>query len=96
MIDVKQAVGAAISFARQLYPDHISDLGLEEVELTEDERYWLVTVGFDRLEQPITVPSAIQALGVGPKRIRVYKVIKVNAETGDAVAMKIRPTATAI
>lgn len=46
-IDVKQAVMAAFSYVSELYPkEQVNDLRLEEVERTEDGKYWLVTVGF--------------------------------------------------
>lgn len=90
MIDIKQAVSIAIEFMKSLYDkSEILDLRLEEVELSDDAQYWLITLGFLR-PSPAKHPfEAIAALGQ-PSYVRVYKVIKVNADTGDTMSMKIR------
>jgi len=59
---------------------------LEEVERSEDGKYWLITVGF-------TIPGqgrATTALFGADKPERAFKVITVDANTGDALSMKIR------
>ena len=50
-------------------------LSVEEIELSEDGRYWFVTLGF-----------SLSYL-IGPKS---YKVFKVDAYTGEVLSMKIR------
>lgn len=96
-IDVKTAVSAAIEYLRFLQ-DNISDelqnVRLEEVELSEDRNYWLVTLGYDvpvkhqtALEKIMTSP----ALSPGsPTYKREYKVFKVNSENSQVEAMNIR------
>ena len=45
MIDAKHAAAAAIVYFRDLMGEtKIADILLEEIELTEDERFWLVTL----------------------------------------------------
>ncbi len=104
MVDVKQAVKAASEFVKGLYePDELVDLALEEVELSNDETNWLVTIGFTRrLTEPISetvVRSAGSPFGwlansqseqSQKYAIREYKIIRVDATTGDAKSMKIR------
>jgi hypothetical protein len=49
MIEVKQAVEQAIQYLRNLpvAADSIpAQVTLEEVELTEDDRYWLITLSY--------------------------------------------------
>lgn len=93
MIDVKQAVSSANSYLN-LLQDNIGNLQairLEEVELSEDKKYWLITLGhdlFERIKQPLGIPGL-------PTRenetfTRKYRVFKVNSETGEVEAMKIR------
>lgn len=84
IIDVKQAAGLASQYVNNLYAEQMpSPTQLEEVELTEDGKYWLITVSFvPRASTPIE-----QALST-PKR--VYKLFKINAQTGQMVSMKIR------
>jgi len=85
MINVKNAVKSAYDYfqsIQDLMNNHIEDLNLEEVELSEDEKFWLITLGFDR---PIKTPNLFEE-----KYKRVYKLFKVNSETGAVEAMKIR------
>ena len=49
---------------------------IEEMELTEDGKSWLVTLGYD-----------ISELYIGPKE---YRLFRVNAYTGEVTRMKIR------
>ncbi len=88
MLDVKQAVRSANDYLNGLYDPHeIANLALEEVELSEDERYWFVTLGFSRRVSLPTNP--FQAFGT-PKGTRVYKILKLRADTGQVISMKIR------
>lgn len=85
MINVKNAVKSAYDYfqsIQDLMNNHIEDLNLEEVELSEDEKFWLITLGFYR---PIKTPNLFEE-----KYKRVYKLFKVNSETGAVEAMKIR------
>ncbi len=89
-IDLRQAVKTALRFFTDsfglLKP---SDAQLEEIEMSEDGRFWLITVGYDN-------PTAINVVShkfVLPHQVplRKYKIVKVDAETGRPVSIKIRP-----
>lgn len=103
MIDVKRATQLAAEYLKNLLGDEaVSDVRLEEVELARrgdwtdetpvetrsedddvwDKSYWLITVSF--LPQPAN-PLFAQS--------RQYKIFKLEAETGDFVAMKMRDVA---
>jgi hypothetical protein len=85
-MDVKQAVGIAVKFVKEVYDEKdIPGLLLEEVILSSEDDTWYVTLGFDRPERT----SAIDALA-GRRPQRAYKIIAVNAKTGDIQSMKIR------
>jgi len=86
MVEVKEAVSIAKNFMKDLYASSFSlkDLILEEVDQTDDGKYWLITLGFSR-EKP-----NISALLPSVQIERVYKSIKVDKETGEPVAMQIR------
>jgi len=76
MLDVKQAVEKAQRYLKTLYRNKgFLNLMLEEVELSSDDRYWLVTLGWD-----------LDVMGTR----RTYKVFKIDAETGEVISMKIR------
>jgi hypothetical protein len=53
MIEVKEAVRIAFQYMKEIFfEEQLYDLTLEEIELAEpsdDEPYWLVTVGFTRV-----------------------------------------------
>ena len=76
MIDVKTAVKVAADYLSSLVSAY--NTRLEEVELTEDGDYWLITLSYD------TKPSPL------PFELRSYKQLKLNRQTGDVLAMKIR------
>ena len=85
MIDVKEATQIALSYFEDLYgEDAFSNVLLEEVERDEEEgtSYWLITIGFTERRSDPSGPL--------PMSSRRYKRFKINAETGEVVAMKIR------
>lgn len=89
IIDIKKAVSVAMEFANMLYGGKLpADFILEEIELDPQEKYWLVTVGFFLPEKPDTSFSILTQQTKKP--IRAYKLIKVDANTGQPISMKIR------
>ena len=87
MLDVKQATKLATDYLTSLYDQQLSTsdaIRLEEVELTEDEKYWLITLSFQSVNPTGTI--------FFPPR-REYKVFRINAETGELQSMKIREVA---
>jgi hypothetical protein len=96
-INVKEAVRIGVEYVRELYaPEELVDLRLEEVELSEDGKNWFVTLGFSRPElkkqqRPIEpAPGTVLSL-LRPQTLeREYKVVKINAKSGDVQSMKIR------
>lgn len=91
-IGVKEAVLAAQKYIRQAYPEGLIGLRLEEVEMSDDERYWYITLGFSRIDEPVPLDaiSSIDAMIAGRQTVREYKVFKIDAKTGKVLSMKIR------
>ena len=82
MIDAKEAVKiAGECFANMYEEGSLREVLLEEAELVEDGKYWIVTYGFDW--QPLSGTSSI---GPGDRK---HKAFKIDAETGRMVSMKI-------
>jgi hypothetical protein len=84
MIDAKQAVKKAESYLFDFYPEARGVL-LEEIDSTEDNNYWLITLS-------MVDPNAIENL-LSPllqMKARRYKVLQVSKETGDIRKMYIR------
>jgi hypothetical protein len=88
MVDVKQAVKSAESYARELFADtDLRHLRLEEVELSGDGRLWNVTLGW---VEPAVMQPGLVLNGSVQKLPRIYKLFEVDAESGKVNAMKIR------
>lgn len=88
MIDVKQAAQSASSFVAGLYSDKtVSDVQLEEVELSEDGLYWLITLSF---APPASLSQGSSMFGGVIPAQRQYKIFKITADTGEVLSMKIR------
>jgi hypothetical protein len=86
MIGVQRAVAAAREFASGLLDEEkLAGITLEEVELSGDDRYWLVTFGFPAAAGRFTQFASTLA--------RDYKVFKVDALDGGVSSMKIRTAA---
>jgi hypothetical protein len=82
MIDVKQAVDIASRYLISLFADKApSNVQLEEVELSEDEKYWFITLSFMEMLPFLVNPR------------KSYKLFKINADTGQVQSMKIREVA---
>lgn len=88
---MKDAVQVAVQYCGQLFGDILNRLQLEEVELSDDEKHWFITVGYD---VPGALPASaledmVQGLKPRPPE-RKYKVVEVDAETGKVKAVKMR------
>ncbi len=94
MIEVKQAVQVALDFVKDLYEkENLENFHLEEVELSEDEQYWLITVGFNiGIGHIQTHAKTIFNLGdtTVTRPERAYKVVKIDSEKGKALSLKIK------
>jgi len=85
IIDVRRATQSAIKYFQSLFPQ-ISEFSLEEVELSEDGKHWLITLGFKA--PPARTSTTIELLTKPPQT--KFKVFKVDAKTGKVLSMKIR------
>ena len=97
-INLKQAVQSVRNYIVELQDilgNNLEDLMVEETELSEDEKFWLITVGFSRKIDPreqnqSPIMSGILATGGQQATMkRDYKIFKVDSSTGDVISMKI-------
>jgi len=90
MIDVKEAAKSAAEYFANLYkPGTYTDLQLEEVELTEDEKYWLITLSYGPGD-PTQLGQLANILNLPSSGPRKYKQFRIDAENGKVHAMTIR------
>jgi hypothetical protein len=80
---VADAANAAMKYFQSLFP-RVRKVSLEEVELSDDEKFWMITLGFELPSDHPDIPSEL----LPPKT--KFKVFKVNAQTGEVLSMKIR------
>ncbi len=89
MVDVKEAVAAAVAFMKHvLEPSRATELLLEEVELARAEdghQVWRVTIS-------MPAPQVLSNMLSGA---RDYKTLTVDAESGQVQSMRIRELAGA-
>ena len=82
MINVKEATDKAREYLQAFFPE-AENVQLEEVELTGDKAYWLITLSYEGVSN-----SVASSLLVG--KTVLYKIFKLDAETGTVISMKIR------
>ena len=87
-IDVKKAVELAKGYLSDVLEVPVHLMLLEEVELSEDQQSWLITLSFP---DPSPSPNPL----VAALREREYKVVRLQADTGKLVSIKIRRLAAA-
>jgi len=82
-ISVADAASAAKEYFRTLF-QNVHSFSLEEVELSEDGQYWMITLGYEVPKELLETNS----LFLPPKT--KFKVFKVDAQSGQVLSMKIR------
>lgn len=73
--------------------DKLRDITLEEVELSEDEKFWQVTLsGLKPVPPPPSALTSAQQLAriLQPDEERIYKAFTIDAHTGSVKSMRIR------
>jgi hypothetical protein len=89
LLTLPQAAKAAANYLLQIYPG-AQQVRVEEVELSDDDFYWMITLGF-LLPDPDGNHSVLAPLvpaTFGLKRI--YRIFKIDRRSGEIRSMKIR------
>ncbi|CAN5296854.1 hypothetical protein BH23BAC1_BH23BAC1_48180 [soil metagenome] len=79
-MDVKEAIDKAADYLVKFIPK-VEGIRLEEVEITDDDKYYIITFSFDN-------PSDQGYLNLD--RGRKYKSFKIDINSGELRSMKIR------
>ncbi|HZV34915.1 MAG TPA: hypothetical protein VFB72_10115 [Verrucomicrobiae bacterium] len=87
-VDVRQAANAAADYFKMLFPN-VGKFSLEEVELSDDEHFWWITLGFETHDRDFRPNWAKNLEELYGKPRTKYKRFKVDSRTGRVVAMKI-------
>ena len=92
MVTVKEAANAALIFAREFLGDNrVNSLLLEEIELSDTQKEWLVTVSVPSTPAPsnslaLMSPTISDII----RNSRDFKIIRVDADNGNPTSIKIR------
>ena len=95
MVDIKEAVEAAMKFASEaLGPQRTADLRLEEIESGKEngQQVWLITLSAPEVNTHPLSDFKGGTLGdlIGINARREYKVFAVSKEAGEVLSMKVR------
>ena len=91
MVDVKAAVAKAMDYLKDMYQiEHFRDVLLEDVDISEDNRYWNVTIGFTRHQESTSGGPMATLIGQSTEFKREFKVFQIDAESGDLRSMRSR------
>lgn len=91
MVDVKEAVGKAMDYLKDMYQiDQFKDVLLEEVDLSEDNKFWNVTIGFTRQQESISGGPMATLIGQSTEFKREFKVFQIDAGSGALRSMRSR------
>jgi len=82
MIDVKKAADISAEYLKQFFPE-ATKVQLEEVELTDDKKFWNITLSYEGDDLSTTSFVILN-------RQRKFKVFRVEADSGTVLSMKIR------
>ena len=89
MIDAKQAVRMAMEYLNEMYDTvDFKDIMLEEAELSEDDRYWSITIGFSQRQISTAEGPMASLVGSTERFKREFKVFRIDAESGIVRSMK--------
>ena len=93
MIDAKSAVESARAYIRSIQDalnNPLENLRLEEIELSEDQQHWLITLGYDNPDKPQNISNMSLISPHLARLAREYKIFQIGAEDGTVKSMKIR------
>ncbi|MDO8620964.1 MAG: hypothetical protein Q7R31_01650 [Candidatus Levybacteria bacterium] len=84
IISAKQAALNAKNFFTDVIGAEGNRITLEEVSLSEDKKYWFITLGiYSKTDNPVL-------LAQGLKELLNYKTFKIDAKSGDVISMDIK------
>ena len=91
MVDVKEAVGKTMDYLKDMYQiDQFKDVLLEEVDLSEDNKFWNVTIGFTRPQESTSGGPMATLIGQSAEFKRKFKVFQIDSENGALRSMRTR------
>lgn len=88
-MDARDAIARAKTYVAEVFADDKPrNIGLEEIRFDEDQKAWLITVGFSRPWD--AARPYVTALGQDIDLRRTYKVVRVGDADGAIVSLTNR------
>ena len=85
MINVEEAAKKAVEYMKGFFPE-ASAIRLEEVEITDDKKYWFITLSIVENESDPNILFPTMQI----RKVKSYKIFKIATENGEVLSMKIR------
>jgi hypothetical protein len=88
MMDAREAIKQAFHTLEHLFPgENFHNLALEEVQLSEDQKHWLITFGFD-VKESFNLPVGTNNIEVAI--VRKYHILSIDSGTGQFISIRSR------
>ena len=86
MLSIKEATAKAVEYFKEMpgHSYHANSTIVEEVELTDDEKFWIITLGY-----PVETAKNITDI-LNPQVKKEYKTFKIYTDSGKLKSIKIR------
>lgn len=81
---INELADTAAKYLKDFFSD-ADKIQLEEIEVTDDNLYWNITLSYESSDLPGTATNIWLA-----SRTRKFKIFKIDPKTGDVRSMKIR------
>jgi hypothetical protein len=89
-MEIEELVAKAQGYINSIYGEAASALMLEELQRSEDEQKWLITVSFSRKQAATSTLSPLLVDSNADQFERVYKQIQIDAQSGEFLGMTMR------
>lgn len=80
MIDVQTAAKSSAEYLKSFFPTS-DQIRIEEIELSDDKKFWAITLSYILDENPNTFLSSTH---------KYLKTFKIDTDSGEVLAMKIK------
>lgn len=80
---IQELADTAATYLKGFFPD-ADKIQLEEIEVTDDNKYWNITLSYESSDIPETHTGWLIS------KSRKFKIFKIDAKSGDVRSMKIR------
>ena len=86
-MEIDELVAKAVGYINSIYGEGASTVLLEEIQRSEDNQKWLITLSFSRKQAPSSTLSPLLVESSADQFERVYKQIQIDAQSGEFLGM---------